>query len=152
MKKGEDAKVDKLKKALYGLKQAPRAWNSKLDQTLVSHGFKRCPLEDPKDSLSSTEEQVKVEDATKEERCRQATNELTIAKTVPEMLRKMANAMPKIMTINSSSRIWNPGRNEDVKLRGVNVRNKHDTVYVSSTCPCSARTPNRVRLLVSQLS
>ena len=109
---------------------------------MVSLGFKGCPLTDAKGSLSSTEKQVKIEDTVKEERCRQATNELTIAKTVPEMLRKMANAMPKIMTINSSSRIWNPGRNEDVKLRGVNVRNKHDTVYVSSTCPCSARSPS----------
>ncbi|KAM0925571.1 hypothetical protein ACQ4PT_004106 [Festuca glaucescens] len=44
-KKGEEEKVYKLKKALYGLKQAPRAWNSKLDQCLVSLGFKRCPLE-----------------------------------------------------------------------------------------------------------
>ena len=44
-KKGEEGKVYKLKKALYGLKQAPRAWNSKLDRSLVSLGFKRCPLE-----------------------------------------------------------------------------------------------------------
>jgi hypothetical protein len=44
-KKGAEEKVYKLKKALYGLKQAPRAWNSKLDQCLVSLGFKRCPLE-----------------------------------------------------------------------------------------------------------
>ena len=29
---------------MYELKQAPRAWNSKLDQSLVSLGSKRCPL------------------------------------------------------------------------------------------------------------
>ena len=67
-KKGEERKVYKLKKALYGLKQAPRAWNAKLDRSLVSLIFKRCFLGDPKDSLSSMEEQMKVEkDATKEE-------------------------------------------------------------------------------------
>jgi hypothetical protein len=44
-KKGEEEKVYKLKKVLYRLKQEPRAWNSKLDQCLVSLGFKRCPLE-----------------------------------------------------------------------------------------------------------
>src|SRR3954470_17464440 len=44
-KKGEEQKVYKLKKALYGLKQAPRAWSAKLDQSMVSLGFKRCPLE-----------------------------------------------------------------------------------------------------------
>lgn len=38
-------KVLKLKKALYGLRQAPRAWNLKLDQTLLSLGFERSPLE-----------------------------------------------------------------------------------------------------------
>jgi len=30
-----------LKKALYGLKQAPKAWNDRLTQYLVSHGFTR---------------------------------------------------------------------------------------------------------------
>ena len=44
-KKDEEGKVYKLKKALYGLKQAPRDWNSKLDQSLVSLRFTRCPLE-----------------------------------------------------------------------------------------------------------
>ena len=38
-------KVLKLKKALYGLKHAPRAWNMKLDKTLLSLGFEKCPLE-----------------------------------------------------------------------------------------------------------
>jgi hypothetical protein len=38
-------KVLKLKKALYGLRQAPRAWNAKLDASLGSLGFERCPLE-----------------------------------------------------------------------------------------------------------
>lgn len=42
---GEDAKVLKLKKAMYVLKQAPRAWNAKLDASLVSLGFTRCPSE-----------------------------------------------------------------------------------------------------------
>ena len=44
-KKGDEDKVPKLSKPLYGLRQAPRAWNSKLDQTLVSMGFEKCPLE-----------------------------------------------------------------------------------------------------------
>ena len=42
---GHEFKVLKLRKALYGLKQAPRAWNSKLDASLASLGFARCPLE-----------------------------------------------------------------------------------------------------------
>ena len=54
-KKDENRKVYELKKALYRLKQAPRAWNSKLDRSLVSLGFKGCPLTDAKGSLSSTE-------------------------------------------------------------------------------------------------
>ena len=37
---GHDGKVLRLHKALYGLKQAPRAWNSKLDASLKSLGFK----------------------------------------------------------------------------------------------------------------
>lgn len=37
--------VLKLRKALYGLRQAPRAWNSKLDRSLTSLGFKRISLE-----------------------------------------------------------------------------------------------------------
>jgi hypothetical protein len=40
---GKEEKVYKLKKALYGLHQAPRAWNQKLDASLVSLGFQRCP-------------------------------------------------------------------------------------------------------------
>ena len=112
-KKGEERKVYKLKKALYGLKQAPRAWNAKLDRSLVSLIFKRCFLGDPKDSLSSTEEQVNIEDATKEERWRQATDEPTTAKTVPEMLRGMTKGMPRLKhTI--SYRVWDPGRSEYV--------------------------------------
>ncbi|CAH9146107.1 unnamed protein product [Cuscuta epithymum] len=38
-------KVLKLRKALYGLRQAPRAWNAKLDVSLSSLGFKKCPSE-----------------------------------------------------------------------------------------------------------
>jgi hypothetical protein len=37
--------VLKLKKALYGLHQVPRAWNAKLDDTLLSLGFRRTPSE-----------------------------------------------------------------------------------------------------------
>ena len=113
-KKREGGKVYKRKKVLYGLKQAPRAWNSKLDRSLVTLEFKRCPHDDPKDSLPSTEEQVKVEDATKEECWRQATDEPTTTKTVPEMLRRTAKAMPRIFPMSSSHRIWDPGRIEDV--------------------------------------
>lgn len=40
-----DHKVFKLHKALYGLHQAPRAWNHKLDESLISLGFKRSPSE-----------------------------------------------------------------------------------------------------------
>jgi hypothetical protein len=43
MKVGEEHKVFRLHKALYGLHQAPRAWNTKLDDTLISFGFSRCP-------------------------------------------------------------------------------------------------------------
>lgn len=42
---GKEGKVLKLRKALYGLRQAPRAWNLKLDQTLLSLGFIRSPVE-----------------------------------------------------------------------------------------------------------
>lgn len=42
---GEEQKVLRLRKAFYGLRQAPRAWNAKLDTSLVSLGFTRCPLE-----------------------------------------------------------------------------------------------------------
>ena len=38
-------KVLRLRKGLYYLKQAPRAWNIKLDHSLKSLGFHRCPFE-----------------------------------------------------------------------------------------------------------
>jgi len=37
--------VLRLHKALYGLRQAPRAWNTKLDTTLLSFGFRRSENE-----------------------------------------------------------------------------------------------------------
>jgi hypothetical protein len=40
---GSENEVLKLKKALYGLHQAPRAWNQKLDESLTSLGFLKCP-------------------------------------------------------------------------------------------------------------
>jgi hypothetical protein len=42
---GKEHKVLKLKKTLYGLHQVPRAWNVKLDDTLLSLGFRRNPSE-----------------------------------------------------------------------------------------------------------
>lgn len=42
---GKEDKVLRLKKAVYGLRQAPREWNAKLDTSLVSLGFEKCPLE-----------------------------------------------------------------------------------------------------------
>jgi hypothetical protein len=41
----KEHKVLKLKKALYGLHQARRAWNTNLDDTLLSLGFWRTPSE-----------------------------------------------------------------------------------------------------------
>ena len=38
-------KVLRLRMALYGLCQAPRAWNTKLDSSMVSLGFKRSSFE-----------------------------------------------------------------------------------------------------------
>jgi hypothetical protein len=45
IKPGKEHQVLRLRKALYGLHQAPRAWNAKLDETLQSLGFTRCPSE-----------------------------------------------------------------------------------------------------------
>jgi hypothetical protein len=42
---GKEHKVLKLWQALYWLHQAPRAWNAKLDDTLLSLGFRRTPSE-----------------------------------------------------------------------------------------------------------
>jgi hypothetical protein len=43
--RGKEGKVYKLHKALYGLRQVPRAWNAKLDNSLLSLGF-RCITEE----------------------------------------------------------------------------------------------------------
>jgi hypothetical protein len=40
--KDHPGKVLRLHKALYGLRQAPRTWNTKLDATLISLGFRRA--------------------------------------------------------------------------------------------------------------
>jgi hypothetical protein len=42
---GNEHKVLKLKKALYRLHQASRAWNTKIDDTLLSLGFRKTPSE-----------------------------------------------------------------------------------------------------------
>ena len=42
---GKEHKVFRLRKALYGLHQAPRAWYTKLDDTLLSLGFRRSESE-----------------------------------------------------------------------------------------------------------
>jgi hypothetical protein len=42
---GMEHKVLKLKKALYGLHQVPQAWDTKLDDMLLSLGFQRTPSE-----------------------------------------------------------------------------------------------------------
>jgi hypothetical protein len=41
--RGRENKVLKLSKALYGLLEAPRTWHQKLDVSLLSVGFQRCP-------------------------------------------------------------------------------------------------------------
>jgi hypothetical protein len=43
IERGKEHLVLRLNKALYGLHQAPRAWNKKLDESLLSVGFLRCP-------------------------------------------------------------------------------------------------------------
>ena len=86
---------------------------------------------DMKDNLSSTKEQVKVEDATKVEYCRQPMDELTIVKTIPEMLRGTGKAMS---TMRSSNHVWDPGRNDDVVFKGVNVGVKHGFVFFPYMC------------------
>jgi hypothetical protein len=53
-------KVLRLHKALYGLRQAPRAWNAKLDNTLLSLGFKRCASEHGMYTRGKTEQRLIV--------------------------------------------------------------------------------------------
>lgn len=45
LKENQTSKVYKLFKALYGLRQAPGAWNTRLDKSLKTLGFSRCPVE-----------------------------------------------------------------------------------------------------------
>lgn len=45
VEEGREHQVLRLDKALYGLRQAPRAWNSKLDATLLSLGFRQNDCE-----------------------------------------------------------------------------------------------------------
>ncbi|WVZ63449.1 hypothetical protein U9M48_013080 [Paspalum notatum var. saurae] len=56
-----DHKVFKLHKALYGLHQAPRVWNHKLDESLISLGFKRSPSEH---AIYCKEEGIEVKQST----------------------------------------------------------------------------------------
>jgi hypothetical protein len=42
---GKEHQVLRLRKALYGLRQAPRAWNIRLDESLATLGFTKCPSE-----------------------------------------------------------------------------------------------------------
>ena len=72
---------------------------------------------------------MKVEEATKKERRRQATNEPTMAKSVTGMLQGTTKALPRVK--HKSSRIWDPGRREKyVMFKGVNIRGKHDLVVL----------------------
>jgi len=45
VKRGEEAKVCRLKKCIYGLKQASRQWNKKIHGVLISLGFKQSEHE-----------------------------------------------------------------------------------------------------------
>jgi hypothetical protein len=42
---GKEHKLLRLHKALYSLRQAPRAWNIRLDESLMTLGFTKCPSE-----------------------------------------------------------------------------------------------------------
>jgi hypothetical protein len=42
---GKEHQVLRLRKALYGQWQAPRAWNIRLDESLTTLGFTKCPSE-----------------------------------------------------------------------------------------------------------
>jgi hypothetical protein len=53
-------KVPRLHKALYRLRQAPRAWNAKLDNTLLSLGFKHCISEHGMYTRGNTEHRLIV--------------------------------------------------------------------------------------------
>jgi hypothetical protein len=74
-------------------------------------------------------EPVKTEDADKEDSEGQAEDKPTKVKSVAWVLRGTAKAMPRMMPVRSTWRIWDPGRSEaHVVLRGVIVRNKHDWI------------------------
>jgi hypothetical protein len=54
------SKALQLHKTLYGLRQAPRAWNTKLDSTLLSLGFRRCISKDRVYTRGNTEHRLIV--------------------------------------------------------------------------------------------
>lgn len=88
--------------------------------------MKPIEVKDMKDCLPSTEKHIKVEDAMKEDCWRQTMDEPMMLKSVTDMLRGTTKAMPKLTPMNSSNRIWHPGRRKDyILFRGVNVGINH---------------------------
>jgi hypothetical protein len=91
-----------------------------------------------------SEEPVKTEDADKKDGSREAMEKPAKTKTVIWMLQgttkamsmitaKTAKVVPRVTPTRSRWRIWDPGRNEAVVLRGVIVRNKHVRGAVSQS-------------------
>jgi hypothetical protein len=91
-----------------------------------------------------SKEPVKTKDVNKKDDQCQAMEKPAKAKTVTWMLRgatkvmstitaKTAKVVPRVTPTRSRWRIWDPGRNEAVVLRGVIVRNKHVRGAVSQS-------------------